>query len=92
MYYLKAEKCTDYTSDVILSVISFLQSIARSHPEKVQINFGLAFINDRFFDPTKAIEDYESFLEATNDVNKYKHLRDHAMKRLESLKQLKSSL
>ncbi len=85
-YYLKAEKCTDYTSDVILSVIFFLQSIARSHPEKVQIKFGLAFINDRFFDPTKAIEDYESFLEATNDVNKYKRLRDHATKRLESLK------
>ncbi len=86
-YYLKAEKCTDYTTDVILSVIFFLQSIARSHPEKVQIRFGLAYMNDRFYDPTKAIDDYESFLRATSDINKYKRLRDHAMKRLEALKQ-----
>ncbi len=90
MYYLKAEECTDYTLDMILSVIVFLQSIARSHPEKIQIIFGLAYINDRFYDSTKAIEDYESFLRATNDINKYKRLRAYATKRLESLKQPKS--
>ena len=89
-YYLKAEKCTDYNLATILSVIIFLQSIARSHPEKIQIKFGLAYINDRFYDAAKAIEDYESFLGATNDVNKYKRLRDYATKHLELLKQLKS--
>lgn len=89
-YYLKAEECTDNTHDMIRSLFLFLQSIARSHPEKIQIKFGLAYINDRFYDSVKAIEDYESFLGATNDVNKYKRLRDYATKHLELLKQPKS--
>lgn len=84
--YLRAEKCTDYTLDVIMSVIFFLQSVARSHPDKVQIKFGLAYINERFFDTTKAIEDYESFLENTKDTNKYRPLREYATQRLALLK------
>lgn len=83
--YLKAEKCTDYTMDMILSVIFFLQSIASSHPKKLQIKFGLAYINDRFYDSTKAIEDYALFLKSTSDVNKNKRLREYATMRLEQL-------
>ena len=71
--------------DMILSVILFLQSIASSHPEKLQIKFGLAYINDRFYDSTKAIEDYASYLKSTSDVNKNKRLREYATMRLEQL-------
>lgn len=87
MYYKKAEECTDYTLDVILSVILFLQSIAGSHPERIQIKFALAYINDRFYDAYKAIEDYESFLSAAGELGKYSRLRVRAKERLELLRQ-----
>jgi hypothetical protein len=57
------------------------------HPDKKQLWFGLAFVNDWFFDRDSAKQDYRRFIEET-ETSREKGLwamREHARLRLEEL-------
>ncbi len=87
--YLKTKKCASPHISQINDIIAFLQGILINRPDKVQIIFGLAFVNDEFFDPHQAIKDYKSFLNKSRNNDKMLILKDFAEKRIKQLKKNK---
>ncbi|NUM79227.1 hypothetical protein HUU42_00375 [bacterium] len=75
----------EYENNVIYSVISFLLGIVELHPEKHQIKFAVAFLNDRFLDKNQAIIDYQAFIDATENAKDYQILRNYAISQLNFL-------
>lgn len=74
----------------ILSVISFYESLISQYPDRHELKFGSAIINDLFCDRKIAQENYESFLEAAKNNSAYAPLDAYALERLLAL-QIKAS-
>jgi hypothetical protein len=51
------------------------------HPDKLQLLFGLAFVNEYFFDITRAVDDYRKFLEKA-DTHRHKKLIEYSKSRI----------
>jgi len=79
--YLRAARCPEFDHRMILGVLSFLDGIIETYPEKKHLRFGLAFVNDNFLDKTIAIKEYSLFLEETQTEANLKVLHDHARER-----------
>ena len=84
--YSRTKRCAVPNTDVIISIISFLHGILKNHPDKFQIFFGLAFVNDEFFDPQQAIKDYKSFLNKSRNNAQMLILKNYAKKRIKQLR------
>lgn len=86
--YRRAGRCQLLNPEMIIGVIAFLDSIVAGFPTRPEIRFGLASVNDQFFDGTRAEEEYDRFLGDTNDTSKEGLwvLRRQAQERLESLR------
>jgi hypothetical protein len=69
----------------ILSVISFYDSLIVQYPDRHELKFGSAFINDLFCDPAIARENYNSFLEAVQNDELILPLSSFASDRLKVL-------
>jgi tetratricopeptide (TPR) repeat protein len=67
---------------VALRVLLFLQGLLRVQPEKIQLLFSLAFVNDYFFDKVQAKRDYELFIEKAKGNPVYVPLCDYSSKRI----------
>ena len=80
--YKRAEQCTSQSYETIISVITFLQSLLNNQPEKIEIRFALAFMNERFYDTSQAIQDYKTFIEEAQQRQHLYLLRDYAQRRL----------
>lgn len=88
--YRKAERCTISGIDFILDIILFLQNLYKNCPEKKQLLYALAFINEKYFDRVQAIKDYHTFISETNSIPRMAVLRSHAIRRLSFLKNKKN--
>lgn len=88
--YRRASGCTRIHPRVIMSVIQFLGGLVSKHPEKPQLRYGLAYVNESFFDSKRAIEEYERFLEESRDANSkgLSLLRNDATQRLATLREV----
>ena len=77
--YMRAKRCSHFDQRVVLSVLAFFDSILKIRPEKKQLRFGLAFVNDWFFDSRTAIIEYNRFLDDTElcQDNGIELLREH---------------
>jgi hypothetical protein len=82
--YIRASRCNDPDLKMIVGIIRFLSGIIEAYPEKQQIKFGLAFVNDWFFDKVAAKREYSAFLQETQrvEVKGFQLLREHARRRL----------
>lgn len=74
-----------------LSVVSFYESLIIQYPERHELKFGSAFINDLFCDRKIAEENYRKFLEALKNNNTYAPLDAYASERLVELQNAPSS-
>jgi len=86
--YYKASRCKEVDTSMIIGIIRFFHGIIEEHPEKRQLRFGLAFINDWFFDQESAEREYDLFLRDTTGVQErgLQVLRQHADIRLRELR------
>lgn len=83
--YIRAEKYRKQDVKVTMQVLTFLQAVTRAHPEKVQIKFGLAFVNDKHFDTLQAKKDYKEFIDLNGNNPKLDNLISYAVRRLNEL-------
>jgi tetratricopeptide (TPR) repeat protein len=66
MQYVRAGKWANPDMIVIMNLLTFLATIRRLHPTRIEIIFSQAFINDRFLDQQVALEDYHAFLDVAS--------------------------
>jgi hypothetical protein len=72
----------------ITTVIRFFHGVIEARGDKKQLRFGLAFVNDWFFDREAGAIEYRRFLQETETVREkgLGLLREHARLRLAELK------
>lgn len=70
----------------IMDVLLFLQSISNNNLSRFEIIYALGFVNEKYFDKTKAISDYTKFIRLSDGIEKLIILRDFAINRLKTLK------
>ena len=75
-----------------LSVISFYDSLISQYPDRHELKFGSAFINDLFCDRKIAQENYKSFLEVVKNNKTYAPLDAYASERLLELQNVTSNM
>lgn len=63
-------------------VLDFIQSFNQRFPDRPEFIFSLGFMNQNFYDISKAIEDYSLFLKKTDGKNEYTPLVDYTKKQL----------
>jgi tetratricopeptide (TPR) repeat protein len=68
MEYMRAGKCAEWNVETVMSVLVFLNTILRHHPERTDLRFAMAFVNDKFLDQSLARDDYEAFLAGADEV------------------------
>jgi len=87
-FYYKARARTGYESDLIVGIIRFFSGVIDQHKERGDLRFGLAFVNDWFFDREAAKEEYERFLQETrgSQASGLNALHEHARIRLREMK------
>ena len=83
--YRRAEICAFEGIDFIMDILLFLQSVLNNNPSRIEIIYALAFVNEKYFDRSKAIEDYDKFIEVSEGINKLDTLRASAISRLKLL-------
>lgn len=83
--YKRAERCMGFNIEFILDIILFLQNLYKNKPEKIQILYALSFVNEKFYDSVRALEDYKKFLELSEDKSEFNELRIFARKRIDYL-------
>jgi hypothetical protein len=66
----------------VLSVITFYDALGTQYPDRHELKFGSAFVNDFFCDQKIARENYESFLNIANSAGAYAPLDAYASERL----------
>lgn len=84
-FYIKAKKCTSYSIDTIISVISFLEAVLKLHPEKIQLRYGLAIVNDHFFDNKSALKEYSEFIDSAESKKDMRFLINNSILRMKVL-------
>lgn len=75
-----------------LSVISFYDSLISQYPNRHELKFGSAFINDFFCDRKIAQENYKSFLDVVKNNKTYAPLDAYASERLLELQNVTSNM
>ena len=84
--YYKASRRREMDTSVVVGILRFFYAVMEAHPDKKQLRFGLAFVNEWFFDQYTARREYQLFLDETDDSQtNIKVLRDHAEIRLHQL-------
>ncbi|MBE3088295.1 MAG: hypothetical protein IMZ71_04190, partial [Chloroflexi bacterium] len=83
-HYTRAASCERFSTPSMIRVVRFLAGVNDAHPERRQLGFGLAFVNDAFVDPATAKHEYEEFLRNTVDEQEegWALLRDYATRRV----------
>ena len=66
--------------EVVRHVLAFLSGVARANPQRVELKWALAFVNDHLFDGDMAVKDYEEFLGVAGE--RFRCLREYAEQRL----------
>jgi hypothetical protein len=84
-HYLRAKRGDIWDFNMITNVLGFLEGVIENNPEKQQLRFGLAFLNDAFFDPAVAEKEYAEFLRLTEGKTELKILRNQASSRLRAI-------
>ncbi len=69
MQYMRAGRCKNQGVETITSVLQFLNTMLRLHPDRHELRFAIAFVNDRFYDQQIALRDYRMFLLSKPDSN-----------------------
>jgi len=80
--YIRAKNCPRFNLKTVTSVVRFLDAIADRHPERRQLRFGVAFVNDHFLDKERASAEYARFLSESDGAPELGLLRDYASQRL----------
>jgi hypothetical protein len=85
--YMRAKRYMTADTRIIINVIRFFHGVMDANPERQQLRFGLAFVNDWFFDREVAKKEYQLFIEQTeSSIEKGIGLvREHARVRLVEL-------
>ena len=83
--YLKASRCSFIEINTVMQLILFLQGLLKNHPERIELIFAIAFVNDIHFDKVRALKDYKLFLRKTGKNDDIKVLRDYADIRIDHL-------
>lgn len=86
-YYLDSAKTSYPGHDVIIDVISFIQGIINQNPERTDLLFGLAFVNDKFYDKFQALTDYNKFIDASTTNAALEELVEYSKMRVNTFKQ-----
>ena len=69
----------------VLSVVAFYESLIAQYPDRHELKFGSAFVNDFFCDQEIAQENYRQFLDAAKNTIAYAPLDAYASERLSYL-------
>jgi tetratricopeptide (TPR) repeat protein len=89
--YRKAERCTIHGIEFILDIVQFLQNLYNNRPEKPQLLFGLAFVNENCYDKVQALKDYKRFIELTEKLTEkltdMQMIRSYALQRISILQE-----
>jgi hypothetical protein len=82
--YMRARRYVPTNQLNIANVIRFFHGVMDANPEKKQLRFGLAFVNDWFFDRQLGAEEYRIFLRDTEAINEkgIALIREHSRLRL----------
>jgi hypothetical protein len=83
--YMRGERCTNVEIPIIMEILLFVQGLIKNHPERVDLLFAIAFINDKFFDTAAAINDYRLFLSNSKEKQDMSLLAEYAKRRLDIL-------
>lgn len=79
-------------SPFVLSVIAFYESLIAQYPDRHELKFGSAFVNDLFCDEKIAQENYQKFLEVAKNTSAYAPLDAYALERLSFLQSKASEM
>lgn len=82
--YMRAGKCREYNTETVTSVLLFLNTMLSLHPDRSELRFALAFVNDRFFDQEVARDEFRNFLENSTDPELTDFVK-FAQKRMEKI-------
>ena len=80
-YFQRVEK-TAVLPAIIINLLEFYQALIKQHPDRPELRFGLAFINDGFCDSSTALNDYTLFRKQSKDKPQYDKLRSFTQERL----------
>lgn len=85
MQYMRAGRCKDQGLETIMSVLLFLNTMLRLYPDRHELRFAIAFVNDRFFDQRMALRDYKIFLasEPNPDLEEFTAFASRQIKKIE---------
>jgi hypothetical protein len=85
--YMRAKRYVATNPLNITTVIRFFHGVMDARPDKTQLRFGLAFVNDWFFDRDAGVTEYRKFLEETESVSEtgLQLIRQYARTRLQEL-------
>lgn len=86
MQYMRAGRCKDQGVETITSVLLFLNTMLRLHPDRHELRFAIAFVNDRFFDQRMALRDYKIFLasEPNPDLEEFRAFASRQIEKIEN--------
>ena len=81
-YFHRVEKMAVLPA-MIINLLEFYQALIKQHPDRLELRFGLAFVNDDFCDPSTVLNDYTLFQEQSKGKPQYDKLRLFTQERLE---------
>ncbi|MCB1320166.1 MAG: hypothetical protein KDK34_07930, partial [Leptospiraceae bacterium] len=64
-----------------------IQGIINQNPERTDLLFGLAFVNDKFYDKFQALTDYNKFIDASTTNAALEELVEYSKMRVNTFKQ-----
>ncbi len=84
MQYMRAGKCKDCNIQTVTSALQFLNTMALLNPDRQELLFALAFVNDQFFDQNVALRDYQTFLtsKSAEDLSEFTTFAERRIKRI----------
>lgn len=86
-YFKRLENKISPPPPFIMSVVSFYESLILQYPDRHELKFGSAFVNDLFCDQKIAQENYVRFLAEAKGTETYSPLTEYAAERLVYLRQ-----
>lgn len=81
-YYARARRAVAPNPAMVTGVLAFLESVAENNPDRPEVRYGLATVNDSFFDASVARREYAEFLRRTESRSEMSVIRHHAEQRL----------
>lgn len=83
--YNKVTDASDYNHHIIFGVLTFLDSVLNNNPDRVEIRFGLAIVEDNFLDKEMAVKEYKKFIEEAQGKETLRTLIDYSSSRLKTI-------